>query len=288
MSRNKRSAARRKRDAEILRKRKIRQVRIEREKRAAAKRKAAVTARYTKLKKIRAVRNKKAERAAERAKTLKSRVDKGFDENTPWHKLPLAERKRRNELNRKEQNRLDKIAKAEEPIKSGNPSGKGFNWKKVKKNVEDNWNTRLKGHHVKPQRLKIDFKPTGRLKKYGDGTKDGFDRNRYIKDFRKGLAERAKKRGLKGDALAKLNRTNAPKIQETKPKYGSVINDLKNKLGKINHKSMIADTTEKLTMKVKSGSAGYQQTGLDIIKGRSTEDGALPSIRNKQKTKKNK
>lgn len=271
MPKDNRSEARRKKDEEYLKKRKLRRIR---KLRADKKRKAAIRAKYIKIQDKR------------NARLGKIKTD--FDENTPWHKLPLAERKRRNELKRKEQNRLDKIAKAEQPIKSGNPSGKGFNWKKVKKNVEDNWNTRLKSHNVKPQRLNIDFKPTGRLKKYGDGTKDGFDRNRYIKDFRKGLAERAKKRGFKGDALAKLNRTNAPKIQETKPKYGSVINDLKNKLGKINHKSMIADTTEKLTKKVKSGAAGYQKTGLDIIKGRSTEDGALPSIRNKQKTKKTK
>ena len=278
--------------AEYQRKRKARELRIKREKQAAAKRKAKKKAKYEKLRKIRALRKKKEDRRAEREKLklkkasddddlkdtededLDNEVDVDSDEATTtssskkeksWSQLSTAEKRRQNALN-----------KAEDPIASGNPSGKSFSWKKIRKNVEDKWASRLTSEFIKPKRLNIDFKPTGRLKKYGDG-KGGFDRKSYIGDFREGLAESAEKRGFRGDVRKALNETTAQKIQETKPKYGSVIKDLKKKLGgDLNHKELFADTTKKLTQKVKSGAKGYQKTGLDIIKNRSSEDGAVP------------
>lgn len=166
------------------------------------------------------------------------------------------------------------------------PKHKKATWspKRVERKVAKQWGQRFKSDDFKPKRLKVNVDSTGRLGKYTD--KEGqFNHKQYLADVRKSAVDRAERRGFKGDAAKALSRT-APKMPgEVKPKYGSAITDLKNKLGKINYKDKIAETTSKLTQTVKSDASKYKKTGLDIIKRRSSEDGALPAIKPKQQLK---
>ena len=162
------------------------------------------------------------------------------------------------------------------------PKHKKATWspKRVERQVAKQWGQRFKSDNFKPKRLKVKANLTGRLKKYTNA-EGGFERELYLSDVRKNAVSRAERRGFKGDAAKALSRT-APKMPgEVKPKYGNAITDLKNKLGKINYKDKIAETTSKLTQTVKSGASKYKKTGLDIIKRRSSEDGALPATKPK-------
>ena len=158
------------------------------------------------------------------------------------------------------------------------PKRKKNTWSpnRVERQVAKSWSKRFKSDDFKPKRLKVGAKSTGRMGKYTD-KKGNFDQKQYLADVRESTISRAEKRGFKGDAAKALSRT-APKMPgEVKPKYGSAITDLKNKLGKINYKDKITETTSKLTQTVKSDASKYKKTGLDIIKRRSSEDGALPA-----------
>lgn len=159
-------------------------------------------------------------------------------------------------------------------------------WKpnRVERQVAKQWGKRFKSDDFKPKRLDIKAKSTGRLGKYTD-EKGNFNQKQYLADVRQSTISRAEKRGFKGDAAKALSRTGPKMPGVVKPKYGSAITELKNKLGKINYKNKIAETTSKLTGEVKSNASAYKDTGLDIIKRRSSEDGALPAAKLKQKLK---
>jgi len=155
---------------------------------------------------------------------------------------------------------------------------------RVERQVAKQWGKRFKSDDFKPKRLDIKAKSTGRLGKYTD-KKGNFNQKQYLADVRQSTISRAEKRGFKGDAAKALSRKGPKMPGEIKPKYGSAITDLKNKLGKINYKDQITKTTSKLTQTVKSDASKYKQTGLDIIKRRSSEDGAVPAPKPKQKPK---
>ena len=160
-------------------------------------------------------------------------------------------------------------------IKAKRGPRKGWNPDKVSERVAQQWNDRLdKDKNFKPRRLKIDVKTPARLKKYTDD-KGKFNAKNYIADVRSDTADYASKRGLKGDTLKALQRSGPKVPEERTPKYGGVIRDLKNRLGKIDHKKLIAKTSDKLTGDVSLKSAKFKKTGLDIIKPRTSEDGAM-------------
>ena len=162
------------------------------------------------------------------------------------------------------------------------PKRKKDTWspKRVERQVAKQWGQRFKSDDFKPKRLKVNIKSTGRMGKYTDN-KGKFNHKQYLADVRESAVTRAEKRGFKGDAAKALSRT-APKMPgQVEPKYGSAITDLKNKLGKINYKDKITETTSKLAQTVKSDASKYKKTGPDIIKRRSSEDGALPATKPK-------
>lgn len=154
-----------------------------------------------------------------------------------------------------------------------------WNPNRIESQVAAQWGKRFKSKEdFKPKRLKVNFDSTGRMGKYTN-KKGNFNHEKYLADVRQSTIGRAKKRGLKGDAVKALSRTGPKMPGKVKPKYGSAITELKNKLGKINYKDKIAETTSKLTEDVKSNASVYKDTGLDIIKRRRSEDGALPPIK---------
>ena len=157
-------------------------------------------------------------------------------------------------------------------------------WKpdRVERNVAQQWGKRFKSDAFKPKRLKVSTDSSGRLGNYTNKKTGKFNHNKYLADVREGMVSRAKKRGLQGNVKKALSRT-APKMPgQAEPKYGSAINDLKNKLGKIDYSKKIASTTSKLTDEtVKSDADKYKKTGLNIIKRRSSEDGAVPKTLSK-------
>jgi len=155
---------------------------------------------------------------------------------------------------------------------------------RVERQVAKQWGQRFKSDDFKPKRLKVNVDSTGRMGKYTD-KKGQFNHKQYLADVRESAVTRAEKRGFKGNAAKALSRTNPQMPGEAKPKYGSAVTDLKNKLGKINYKDKIAETTSKLTQTVKSDASKYKDSGLDIIKRRSSEDGAVPTPKLKKQLK---
>lgn len=154
---------------------------------------------------------------------------------------------------------------------------KGDSWKpsKVENAVAQQWGKRFKNENFKPKRLNVKVAMSERLAKYSD--KNGkFNHQKYLGDVKAQTAKRAQERGFKGDALKALSRKGPEIPTASTPKYGSAITDLKNKLGTINYKDQITKTTSKLTQTVKSDASKFKQTGLNIIKRRSSEDGAVP------------
>ena len=89
---------------------------------------------------------------------------------------------------------------------------------------------------------------------------------------------RAKRRGLEGNIQKQLDRKGPAKPKLTKPKYGSAIENLKKKLGNVDYSKKIEETTKNLTKDIKPAASGLKKIGMSILKKRSSEDGALPSL----------
>lgn len=153
---------------------------------------------------------------------------------------------------------------------------------RIERNVAKQWGKRFKNDRFKPKRLKVNVDSSGRLGKFTDKKTGKFNHKKYLSDVRQSMVDSAKKRGLQGDVKKALYRT-APNVPgQAEPKYGSAVTELKNKLGKIDYKKKISETTSKLTQQtVKSDADKYKKTGLSIIKRRSSEDGAVPKTLSK-------
>ena len=172
---------------------------------------------------------------------------------------------------------LNKDVTDKELIKPDNISGKKWEPSKVENNVAKQWGSRFSDTDgFKPKRLKVNTPNTPeRIQKYTD-KKGNFNTDQYVSDIRSQMASRAKKRGLKGDALKALQR-NAPSMpKEAKPKYGGAIESLRKQFSDINYSKKIRETKSKLTEDVKSGAAGFKKTGMSLLKKRSSEDGGIP------------
>lgn len=166
-----------------------------------------------------------------------------------------------------------------EVVEDDNISGKKWSPGKVEDHVAQQWGKRFQDKkNFKPKRLKIDGISTpDRIRKYTDKKTGEFDSQKYVSDVRSKMAQRAEKRGLRGNALNALKRKGPQMPKESKPKYGGAIENLKNKLGGINYRQEINRTTKKLTGNVKIKSREFQKVGLDIIKPRRSEDRAVPT-----------
>lgn len=154
-------------------------------------------------------------------------------------------------------------------------SGKKWKPDDIANDVAKQWGSRFKDdNNFKPKELKVNAPNTpDRIKKYT--SKGTFDTEKYVSDVRSRMYKRAKQRGLSGDVTSALDRKSPAKITSTKPKYGSAINKLKKQLGKVNYREQIKETTEKLTGSVQPKRRQLQKVGLDLIKPRNSEDGAL-------------
>jgi hypothetical protein len=153
-----------------------------------------------------------------------------------------------------------------------------WNPDRIADDVAKQWADRFKdAKNFTPKRLKVEANTTDRLKRYTN--KDGgFDAQRYVGDVRNQMAVRARDRGLKGDAMKALTSRSAQLPGSSEPKYGGAVEALKNKLGKINYSDKIEETTSKLTANVTSNADKFKETGMNILKPRSSEDGALPAV----------
>lgn len=159
--------------------------------------------------------------------------------------------------------------------------GKNWNPKSVARNVEKQWSNRLDDKSsFTPKRLKINVSGTPkRISRYTNKAGE-FETDKYVKNVYKGLAKTAKKRGFKGNALKALNRTGAKMPRERKrPRFGGAINKLKKKLGTVNYRKTIKQTTKKLTKPIKNvNEKKFENVGMSLIKRRSSEDGAVPTV----------
>lgn len=171
---------------------------------------------------------------------------------------------------------LDKrISKDDGFIEPGDYKRKKINPVKIEKQVANQWKNRFKGDDYKPNRLNINYaSTTERFKKFAD--KDGnFNTSKYLRNAEDKAVIHAQKRGLKGNPREILQRRSPELPKPTPPKYGGAIDELRNKLGKINYQDKIKETTSNQTKTINDDSARFEKMGLDLIKPAGSEDSAL-------------
>ena len=182
-------------------------------------------------------------------------------------------------------------------IEVSKDDGKGWNPKRIENRVEGEWSTRFKNYKG-PQRLKVKRgKLPERLRKYSKygkktGEYKGFNTEKYMKDVRSSLRQRYKDKGGMISGKDKINRMikrDGPKANfKVKPKYGETMNKLKKQLGgDVAYKKTLGSVTKALSEPPKVNPDKFKDTGMSILKQRTTEDAAVdrPTTTIRKKTK---
>ena len=168
--------------------------------------------------------------------------------------------------------------------------GKGWNPKRIANRVKTEWSDRFKNYKG-PQRLKVKRgKLPARLKKYsqykitGEGKNKkkvykGFDEKSYIRDVRDGLTNRYLAKGGNVQDPKKIERMikrDGPKADfKIKPKYSETMDQLRNQLGgEVKYNRTLGSVTQALGRSPEFRGEDLKNTGMSILKPRTTEDTA--------------
>lgn len=172
--------------------------------------------------------------------------------------------------------------------------GKGWNPGRIANRVKRKWTDRFKDYKG-PQRLKIKRgKVPARLAKYSQYKKGkkvakgvprekiytGFDTKRYKKDVQKGLVNRYQAMGGKVQNVNKIERMikrDGPKADfKIKPKYSETMDGLRDQLGgDVKYGKTLGRVTQALAKPPEFRGDDLKNTGMNILKSRTTEDAAV-------------
>ncbi len=171
--------------------------------------------------------------------------------------------KGRNKNRRKGKDKKDKTLNTIKPISH---KKKGTKWDPggVEKQVKNNWD-KVKDQYKGPKRLKVNFKSTGLMKKYGSDKGDGFQRNKFLADIKSSALNRYKS---KGGTKANLDQDQTPNFDKIPDQYGRTLNAVRGSLSGIK-KSPTADSVgSKLTKSYTPApdkKATRKKRGLNIL-----------------------
>ena len=167
-------------------------------------------------------------------------------------------------------------------------------WEYFANRVKRKWTDRFKDYKG-PQRLKIKRgKVPARLAKYSQYKKGkkvakgvprekiytGFDTKRYKKDVQKGLVNRYQAMGGKVQNVNKIERMikrDGPKADfKIKPKYSETMDGLRDQLGgDVKYGKTLGRVTQALAKPPEFRGDDLKNTGMNILKSRTTEDAAV-------------
>ena len=122
-------------------------------------------------------------------------------------------------------------------------NAKKFNPKAVAEGVKSNWSG-LKKKYKGPQRLKVNIKDTGRLKKYQNNSTNNFDSAAYFKDIKAKIKNRYTRKGGTRKDLSQASNPNFDKIPD---KYGRSLDKVRSSLSGIKKKTTANSVGRKLT-----------------------------------------
>lgn len=164
--------------------------------------------------------------------------------------------------------------------------GKGWKPKKVEDSALSEWRGRFKKYKG-PQRLRIKrSKLPSRLRKYSKygkktGEYKGFNTKRYMKGVRNDLRRRYKAQGGMIQDKDKINRMikrDGPKANfNVKPKYSQTMDKLRDQLGgNVDYKKTLGSVTQSLGKEPQVKASQLKESGMSLLKARTTEDTAVP------------
>ena len=122
-------------------------------------------------------------------------------------------------------------------------NGKKFNPKAIAEGVKSNWSD-LKKKYKGPQRLKVNIKDTGRLKKYQNNSTNNFDSASYFKDIKAKIKDRYTS---KGGTRKNLSQASSPNFDKIPNKYGRSLDNVRSSLSGIKKKTTADSVGSKLT-----------------------------------------
>ncbi len=169
----------------------------------------------------------------------------------------------KNKNRRKGKDKKDKTLQTIKPISH---KKKGTKWDPggVEKQVKNNWDN-VKDQYKGPKRLKVNFKSTGLMKKYGSDKGDGFKRSKFLADIKSSALNRYKS---KGGTKANLDQEQTPNFDKIPDQYGRTLNAVRGSLSGIK-KSPTADSVgSKLTKSYAPApdkKATRKKRGLNIL-----------------------
>jgi uncharacterized protein YneF (UPF0154 family) len=164
--------------------------------------------------------------------------------------------------------------------------GKGYNPGRVEDSAKSEWTNKFKNYRG-PKRIKVkDAKLPSRLRKYSQydkktGNYKGFDTKRYMKGVGKDLRQRYKAKGgtIRGkDKIDRMIKRDGPKANfNVKPKYSKTMDKLRDQLGgDVNYKRTLGSVTKSLAKEPKVREGELKESGMSLLKPRTTEDTAVP------------
>ena len=164
--------------------------------------------------------------------------------------------------------------------------GKGWNPGRVEDSARSQWSDKFKDYRG-PKRIKVkrDKLPSrlGKYSIYGKKTGEykGFDTKRYMKGVRKDLRQRYKAKGGMIQDKDKINRMikrDGPKADfNVKPKYSKTMDKLRDQLGgNVDYKKTLGSVTQSLGKEPKVKAGDLKESGMSLLKPRTTEDTAVP------------
>jgi hypothetical protein len=120
---------------------------------------------------------------------------------------------------------------------------KKFDPKAIAEGVKNKWSD-LKKKYKGPQRLKVNIKDTGRLKKYQNNSTNNFDSAAYFKDIKAKIKDRYTS---KGGTRENLSQASSPNFDKIPNKYGRSLDNVRSSLSGIKKKTTADSVGSKLT-----------------------------------------